>query len=433
MAEFAMHVVDRVKHKAGTIGAKRNSVRLEGGIGEEEEDGLPFPSAPDRGRGLTLTQMAGLLLATILLAGVFAFLLLGDSRSESQPASTKTGSGVVGGKGEPEMGGRPTPSGTTPAEPPAQPPAPPPAQRPVSLQDVLDAARIRGHLESLYSIAMSNGGNRVMGSNGYNASVEYVLSTLSTMAGLTVEVQNFVTTRNKMDANTPASLSIPALPNALAVDVDFSTMANTGFGNLTGVLVPAGFAASGAPAGLITGCNSNGTSDFGAVAAAVASGRSVVALVERGDCFFADKMENARAAGAAAVLIYNAGDGAVFAGTLGSSGDVARFLPSFGLSSITGRALADLYRQCTWRVSGFFTSQGTECAPVSVGVAVAGQFESITSQNIITETKTGDASSVIVIGAHLDSVEKGPGINDNGSGTLDMPDKDASSILLTWA
>ena len=70
---------------------------------------------------------------------------------------------------------------------------------------------------------------------------------------------------------------------------------------------------------------------------------------------------------------------------------------------------------------------------MSVGVAVAGQFQSITSQNIITETKTGDASSVIVIGAHLDGVEKGPGINDNGSGTLDMPDKDASSILLTWA
>jgi Zn-dependent metalloprotease/chitodextrinase len=45
-------------------------------------------------------------------------------------------------------------------------------------------------------------------------------------------------------------------------------------------------------------------------------------------------------------------------------------------------------------------------------------------KNVIAEWKGGDESSVIMFGAHLDSVTAGPGINDNGSG---------SSILLEVA
>lgn len=37
--------------------------------------------------------------------------------------------------------------------------------------------------------------------------------------------------------------------------------------------------------------------------------------------------------------------------------------------------------------------------------------------NVIAETKGGDADNVLVLGAHLDSVQAGPGINDDGSGT----------------
>jgi Zn-dependent M28 family amino/carboxypeptidase len=44
-------------------------------------------------------------------------------------------------------------------------------------------------------------------------------------------------------------------------------------------------------------------------------------------------------------------------------------------------------------------------------------FENRTTQNVITETEDGDPTNVIMVGAHLDSVQKGPGINDNGSGT----------------
>jgi aminopeptidase S len=40
----------------------------------------------------------------------------------------------------------------------------------------------------------------------------------------------------------------------------------------------------------------------------------------------------------------------------------------------------------------------------------------IREQNVIAQTRTGDPRWVVMVGAHLDSVRKGPGINDNGSG-----------------
>jgi Zn-dependent M28 family amino/carboxypeptidase len=43
--------------------------------------------------------------------------------------------------------------------------------------------------------------------------------------------------------------------------------------------------------------------------------------------------------------------------------------------------------------------------------------ENITVQNVIAESKYGDPNNVVMAGAHLDSVIRGPGINDNGSGT----------------
>jgi Zn-dependent M28 family amino/carboxypeptidase len=39
------------------------------------------------------------------------------------------------------------------------------------------------------------------------------------------------------------------------------------------------------------------------------------------------------------------------------------------------------------------------------------------TRNVIAETKSGDPNNVIVVGAHLDSVGVGAGINDNGSGS----------------
>jgi aminopeptidase S len=37
-------------------------------------------------------------------------------------------------------------------------------------------------------------------------------------------------------------------------------------------------------------------------------------------------------------------------------------------------------------------------------------------RNVVAQTCSGDPGRVVVVGAHLDSVRKGPGVNDNGSG-----------------
>ena len=41
-------------------------------------------------------------------------------------------------------------------------------------------------------------------------------------------------------------------------------------------------------------------------------------------------------------------------------------------------------------------------------------------RNVIAETRTGDPAQVVMIGAHLDSVDEGPGIVDNGSGVASL-------------
>ncbi len=49
-----------------------------------------------------------------------------------------------------------------------------------------------------------------------------------------------------------------------------------------------------------------------------------------------------------------------------------------------------------------------------------GEGASGPQRNVIAQTSTGDAGQVVMIGAHLDSVEDGPGIVDNGSGVATL-------------
>ena len=54
---------------------------------------------------------------------------------------------------------------------------------------------------------------------------------------------------------------------------------------------------------------------------------------------------------------------------------------------------------------------------MNVTFNVSTTTEEVTQYNLIADTKWGDKERTIVVGGHLDSVEEGPGINDNGSGT----------------
>jgi Zn-dependent M28 family amino/carboxypeptidase len=59
-------------------------------------------------------------------------------------------------------------------------------------------------------------------------------------------------------------------------------------------------------------------------------------------------------------------------------------------------------------------------AGTKVTVDMTTRAEVVNSQNVIVQTKGGDQKNVIHIGGHSDSVTAGPGINDNGSGTVSI-------------
>ncbi|CAI7577026.1 hypothetical protein N7533_001306 [Penicillium manginii] len=124
-----------------------------------------------------------------------------------------------------------------------------------------------------------------------------------------------------------------------------------------------------------------------------------IALVKRGECTFAEKSILAGTANAAAVIVYNNADGSL-SGTLGGvSSDYA---------AIAGISQAD----------GATILSAAEKGAVTLSLEIDSRVENRTTFNVIAETKGGDHNNVVSLGGHTDSVEAGPGINDDGSGII---------------
>jgi Zn-dependent M28 family amino/carboxypeptidase len=249
---------------------------------------------------------------------------------------------------------------------------------------------ILAHLRVLQRIANNNDGTRASGTPGYDASVAYVSQRLKA-AGYKVTLQEF-TFPFFRDLAEPSVTEV----SPTARDLETTTFTYSGSGEVTGTLVPAAGITIPPPAEPGTtpaGCD---PADFAPAPAADA-----IALVQRGTCNFSVKAANAEAAGYDAVLIFNEGQPGrtdVVAGTLGTPFD----LPVLGLSFEDGAAL--------------FAE--TQSGPVTVSVSASTESDPTRKTvNVIADSKTGDPDQVVVVGAHLDSVAAGPGINDNGSGT----------------
>ncbi|KAF5858298.1 Leucyl aminopeptidase yscIV, partial [Aspergillus alliaceus] len=127
-----------------------------------------------------------------------------------------------------------------------------------------------------------------------------------------------------------------------------------------------------------------------------------IALIKRGECPFGDKSVNAAKAKAAASIVYNNVAGSM-AGTLGAAhSDKGEYSAIVGISLADGQKLISL----------------AEAGAVSVDLWVDSQQENRTTYNVIAQTKGGDPNNVVALGGHTDSVEAGPGINDDGSGII---------------
>jgi Zn-dependent M28 family amino/carboxypeptidase len=244
------------------------------------------------------------------------------------------------------------------------------------------------HLQALQDIASANGGNRAAGTPGYDRSAEYVAERLKE-AGYAVRFEEFEFPFFEDRAPPVLVVSEPGGEASGAV----RTLTNSGSGDLTGRLRAVNLQlGAGPPAASTSGCEA---ADFDGFE------RGAVALIRRGTCPFQTKVEHAAAAGAAGVVIMNEGTNGrtdVFSGLLSKPAAI----PVVGISYERGRSLDTASR-----------TDGGAIVRLAVD-ALAGKRA---TRNVLAEAEPAGSGPLIVVGAHLDSVPEGPGINDNGSGS----------------
>ncbi|MEU4739901.1 M28 family metallopeptidase [Actinosynnema sp. NPDC023658] len=234
---------------------------------------------------------------------------------------------------------------------------------------------VNRHLIALQRIADRNSGTRAVGTPGYDASVEYVVGKLRG-AGFDVSTPEFTYPVRVDDAAT-AKVGTTTYE---AIAMEFSPQ--TPAGGITGPLRVV-------PEDATPGCEA---SDF-----AGQDFTGSIALIRRGACTFDIKHRNAAAAGAIGVIVANNAEGKLAGVTLGAPGVV----PTGGVSRADGTALAQLGGQ-------------------TVTLDLRYHDEDHVARNVIAQTKTGRKDNVVMAGSHLDSVEEGPGINDNGTGSAGL-------------
>ncbi|WP_410637967.1 M28 family metallopeptidase [Amycolatopsis sp. lyj-346] len=231
---------------------------------------------------------------------------------------------------------------------------------------------VNRHLIALQRIADANGGNRAASSEGHAKSAEYIATKLEA-AGFQVTRQEFPFTYSETLAErlTAGGADVPVLAMEYTV--------STPVGGIT------------APLAVVAVDDTSGceATDYTADVA------GKIALIKRGGCSFAQKQQTAAAAGAVGAIIYNNTDGPVN-GTLGGPENAK--IPTGGVTAAAGAQLATLAGQ-----------------PVTLELRTF--QEARTSYNVVAETKTGRKDNVVMLGAHLDSVPDGAGINDNGTGS----------------
>lgn len=244
----------------------------------------------------------------------------------------------------------------------------------------IDADDALVHLGALQAIADANGGTRASGTPGYDASIDYVQALLDD-AGFTTTLQEF-------DFDTFQVLSESFLVDG--VTPPFGTMTGSGSGTVDDANVVSVDLALADPAASSSGCE---PTDFDPLDFL---GDVDVALMQRGACSFAQKAVNAEAAGAEAAVVFNQGTPdreVLFFGTLGGT---VGTIPVFSTDFATGVAID---------------------AGASLSLSAETLSETVVTSNLIADLEGANPDNVVMAGAHLDSVQAGPGIQDNGSGS----------------
>lgn len=256
-----------------------------------------------------------------------------------------------------------------------------------ALREAVTAENITQHLEALQAIADANDRNRAAGTSGHVASAEYVEEQLRA-AGYDPVRQAFsydqyVETSSSLEQVSPN-------PTVYVDQTDFDTMEYSGSGDVTAAVTAVDLNLAGDRASS-SGCEATDFASFPA---------GNIALVQRGTCSFRTKVDNAAAAGAAGIVVFNQGNvvpGDDRAGLLfGTLGAPLAAIPAMGATFALGESLANT-------------------PGVTLRMQVDATVRTVETFNILADSE-GRTDRTVVVGGHLDSVSEGPGVNDNGTG-----------------
>lgn len=256
----------------------------------------------------------------------------------------------------------------------------------------ISAEAIAAHLRAFDDIARRHGDNRATFSEGYAASVAYVRSQLD-QAEQPSSTMTFVIPRAKKLGPGALEITAPA-ERRFAAERDFTTLGGSPRGDVRAPLVAIDVTTGPTST---SGCEA---ADFEQDGEHLVRGK--VALMRRGTCPFADKVRLAQEAGAVAVIVFNEGTPqrrGLMQGTLLVDPPAELSIPALFTTSGVGAVLQ------------------AAAAEGEVEVRVAADTELImaTTENVFAEVE-GEVADVFMVGAHLDSVDEGPGVNDNASG-----------------
>ncbi len=262
------------------------------------------------------------------------------------------------------------------------------------LRDAVSSSGVMKHLRKLQTIADENGDNRASGTPGYDESADYVAKKME-KAGYVVKRQEFEF--EFFTEETEATFEQTAPDEVEYVyGEDFVTADFSGSGDVTAPLeaVDLVLPPGAEPSTSNSGCEA---ADF------VGFTPGNIALIQRGTCDFATKADNAAAAGAAGVVLFNEGQPGrtdLLGATLG---EPRRSIPVIGTTFELGNDLAN----------------GATNGPTGITVHLTTDTSSeiVATENVIATSTGGSGNDIVMSGAHLDSVDEGPGINDNGSGS----------------
>jgi Zn-dependent M28 family amino/carboxypeptidase len=279
--------------------------------------------------------------------------------------------------------------------------AAPPDVDSTRLEQLVTVEGITEHQLALQHIADMNGGTRSTRTPGYTASAAYVKATLE-KAGYDAHYEMF--NMPEWQENAPPVLQQISPTNKTYVagsaadddspSVDFIAFEHSPTTSLTNIkVVPTNDIVIPSPGGTTSGCE---LSDFPAITS------GAVSLIQRGTCAFTQKLENAVTAGAVGVILFNEGDTAGRRNALFRSAPPGYTLPAVLSSFAVGQELYNAFK----------AGQNPTVNLATNGVEVEKLYP-----NVVAETKRGDPNHTVLLGAHLDSVPAGPGVNDDGSGT----------------